>query len=191
MSKDEFLSESEREVLLKNAREALEFYARERKKPRLSKDAATTPLLKSSRGAFVSLHKRGALRGCIGTFEGEGFLINTIQNMTVAAGWQDPRFPPLDAKELDDVRIEISVLTPRRKIKDVNEIEVGKHGIYITRGFNRGVLLPQVATEYGWDRETFLEHTCMKAGLATDAWKLQDTVIEIFEAEVFSEKEKR
>jgi AmmeMemoRadiSam system protein A len=191
MSKEEFLSESERESLLREARETLESYAREKKKPKISKEAARTPLLESSRGAFVSLHKHGSLRGCIGTFEGEGFLINTIQNMTVAAGWQDPRFPPLDVKELEDVQIEISVLTPRRKVKDVNEIQVGKHGIYITRGFNRGVLLPQVATQYGWDRETFLEHTCMKAGLPPDAWKLKDTVIEIFSAEVFSEKEKK
>jgi AmmeMemoRadiSam system protein A len=189
MSEKEYLSDDERKILLEQARKTIESYAGERKKPIVSEEAARTPALKSTRGAFVTLHKRGQLRGCIGTFEGEGNLLETIRNMAVASGWQDPRFPPLDQKELKDIDIEISVLTPRRMIKHPDEIEVGKHGIYITRGFNRGVLLPQVATEQGWDRQTFLEHTCIKAGLPTNAWRDPETIIEVFSAEVFGEKE--
>jgi len=108
--------------------------------------------------------------------------------MAIASGWEDPRFPPLDASELDEIEIEISVLSPLRPARP-EEIEVGKHGVYITKGFYRGVLLPQVAVEYGWDRETFLAQTCLKAGLHPDAWKEPDTKIEIFSAEVFSEKD--
>ena len=91
--------------------------------------------------------------------------------MAAAAAFQDPRFRPLQADELADLEIEISVLTPMRLIKSTDEIEVGKHGLYIVRGLNRGLLLPQVATEYHWDRRTFLEQTCNKAGLPPDAWK--------------------
>ncbi len=191
MSEEKYLSGEDREALLKLARDTVESYAREKKKPKAGREKAPSETLESNRGAFVTIHKRGQLRGCIGTFEGEGNLISTIRSMAIASGWQDPRFPQLDEKELKDIDIEISVLTPMRKIKDVSEIEVGKHGIYITRGFNRGVLLPQVATEYGWDRETFLEHTCIKAGLPRDAWKDPDTKIEVFSAEVFGEKERQ
>jgi len=95
----------------------------------------------------------------------------------------------LSKEELSEIDIEISVLTPMRKITDVNEIEVGKHGILMSRGICQGVLLPQVATEYNWDRQTFIEHTCLKAGLPTDAWKDPETTIEIFSAQVFGEKQ--
>ena len=105
--------------------------------------------------------------------------------MAPAAAFHDPRFFPVTEKELRDLEIEISVLTPLRRIKDIREIEVGKHGILIERGFNSGLLLPQVATEYGWDRKTFLEHTCLKAGLPTDAWKHEDVAISIFSADIF------
>jgi AmmeMemoRadiSam system protein A len=191
MSDEEHLSESERGILLRKARETIETYAKAGEKPEASEEDEKTPALESSLGAFVSLHKKGQLRGCIGIFEGHGSLVNTIQDMAVSAGWKDPRFPSLSEKELEDVDIEISVLTPRRKIKDVSEIEVGKHGIYITKGLNKGVLLPQVATEHGWDRDTFLEHTCIKAGLPDDAWKDPETIIEVFSADVFGEKEKK
>jgi len=105
--------------------------------------------------------------------------------MAAAAAFQDPRFPPVTKKELKDLDIEISVLTPFEQITDVNKIEVGKHGIYMERGFYSGLLLPQVATEYGWGRETFLEHTCRKAGLPPDAWKDKETRIYIFSADIF------
>jgi AmmeMemoRadiSam system protein A len=112
-------------------------------------------------------------------------LCQTIKEMAVAAAFHDPRFKPVTEVELPDLEIEISILTPMKRIKDVEEIEVGKHGILIEKGYKSGLLLPQVATEYGWDRETFLEHCCLKAGLARDAWKDGKTRICTFSAEVF------
>jgi uncharacterized protein (TIGR00296 family) len=106
----------------------------------------------------------------------------------VSAAVEDLRFAPVRGEELDDLTIEISVLTPFRRIRDPNEIEVGRHGIYIVSGGNRGLLLPQVATEYGWDLTTFLGQTCRKAGLPEDAWRSSSTSIQIFEAQVFSEE---
>jgi AmmeMemoRadiSam system protein A len=139
-------------------------------------------------GAFVTLHKKGHRRGCIGNMVGRGPLIETIQEMAISSSTQDPRFHRVTIEEMEEIDIEISVLSPMRRIKDVDEIEVGKHGIIMRRGMYQGVLLPQVATEYGWNRETFLENTCYKAGLPGDAWKDPATVIEIFSAEVFGEK---
>ena len=127
------------------------------------------------------------LRGCIGHIIGILPLKETIQKMSVASSTQDPRFPPVELSELNNIDIEVSVLSPPKKISNPEEIEVGKHGIVISKGFFKGVLLPQVATEQGWDRETFLEHTCLKAGLPTDAWK-KGATIEIFSAQVFGEK---
>jgi len=105
----------------------------------------------------------------------------------VKAAFEDPRFPTLSAREFEEVEIEISVLSPLRKITDVGEIEVGKHGLVLEAGFARGLLLPQVATEYGWDREQFLNHTARKAGLYPDAWRQKGTSIFIFTSDVFSE----
>jgi AmmeMemoRadiSam system protein A len=136
-------------------------------------------------GAFVTLNKRGRLRGCIGHIVGDKPLILTVADMARAAALDDPRFPSVGPGELDDIEFEISVLTPIRKIDDIEEIVVGRDGIIISKGWNRGLLLPQVATEYAWDRITFLEHTCNKAGLPKDAWKDEDTTIEMFSAEVF------
>jgi AmmeMemoRadiSam system protein A len=116
-------------------------------------------------------------------------LYQTVAEMAVAAAVEDPRFPPLTLDELPLITIEISVLSPLEEVEDVEEIEVGKHGLYIIRGFYRGLLLPQVATEYNWDRETFLQHTCLKAGLPTDCWQDQETKIYKFSAEVFGEEE--
>lgn len=144
-----------------------------------------SPILKENRGAFVTIQKRGQLRGCIGYIEGHGPLHKTIEEMAEAAAFRDPRFTPVTEKELPEIEIEISVLTPLKKIIDVNEIQVGKHGIIIKKGGFSGVLLPQVATDYGWDRKTFLEHTCQKAGLPPNAWKDKDTEIYIFSADIF------
>ena len=143
------------------------------------------PVLKENRGAFVTITKNGQLRGCIGYIEGRGPLHKTIEEMAEAAAFRDPRFRPVTEKELPDLEFEISVLTPLRRLTDVNEIEVGKHGIYIKKGWNSGLLLPQVATEYGWDRQTFLEHTCQKAGLPSNAWKDKNAEIYIFSADIF------
>jgi AmmeMemoRadiSam system protein A len=142
-------------------------------------------ILKENWGAFVTLQKRGQLRGCIGYIEGHGPLHKTIEEMAEAAAFRDPRFSPVKEKELPELDIEISVLTPLKKIKDVSEIQVGTHGIYIKKRWYSGLLLPQVATEYGWDRQTFLEHTCQKAGLPPAAWKEKDTEIYIFSADIF------
>ena len=181
------LSTDGRKALLKIARDTIESYAQGGGKPPLPSSPSSE--LEARQGAFVTLHQRGRLRGCIGTFLGEGPLVQTVQNMAVAAGWEDPRFGQLSEDELSGIDIEISVLSPLREIKDISEIEVGKHGIYITKGINRGVLLPQVAVEQGWDRDTFLSHTCIKAGLPPETWKGQDLKIEVFSAEVFGEKD--
>ncbi len=141
------------------------------------------------RGAFVTIHKRGQLRGCIGNFQALGTLLETVQEMATAAACQDPRFRPVQSLELDDLDLEISVLSPLRPIKSVEEIQVGRHGIYIVSPRGRGVLLPQVATEQGWDRETFLDHTCLKAGLRPGCWRETDVQILIFSAQVFGEKD--
>lgn len=176
------LSEEERKMLHHIAKAVIENKAKGKPVPEFKIDS---PVLKENRGAFVSLHKRGQLRGCIGYIEGRGPLHQTIEEMAEAAAFRDPRFPPVTEKELAELDIEISVLTPLKKISDINEIEVGKHGIYIKKGWYSGLLLPQVATEYGWDRKTFLEHTCQKAGLPSNAWKEKDTEIYIFSADVF------
>jgi hypothetical protein len=138
-------------------------------------------------GAFVTLKKHGQLRGCIGFIEARKPSYETVRDMAQAAAFSDPRFSPVTQKEFEDLKIEISILTPLKKISDINEIEVGKHGLYIIKGFNSGLLLPQVATEYSWDRVTFLKETCRKAGLPFDAWKDKDAKIFIFSADVFGE----
>jgi hypothetical protein len=143
--------------------------------------------LEFQRGAFVTIHRQGRLRGCIGNFVSEKPLVNTVEDMAIAAASQDPRFPPLAQTELGDIDLEISVLSPLREIEDPEEIQVGTHGIYIISSRGRGVLLPQVATEQGWDRKTFLEHTCLKAGLEPGCWKQADTKILVFTAQIFGE----
>lgn len=178
------LNEEEKRELLSIARKAVENHL----KGKEGKDSSTLEGLNRQGGAFVTLHKQGDLRGCIGIFESNLPLYETIANMALNAAFKDPRFSPLRVDELDEIDFEISVLSPLREIEDIGEIEVGKHGIYVTKGFYRGVLLPQVATEYGWDLETFLSHTCMKAGLADDEWK-RGVKIEIFSAQIFGEKE--
>jgi hypothetical protein len=176
------LSEQEKKTLHQIAKTVIENKARGKAVPEFEIDG---PVLKENRGAFVTIHKKGQLRGCIGYIEGRGPLHRTIEEMAEAAAFRDPRFLPVNERELPDLDIEISVLTPLKKITDINEIEVGKHGIYMKQGWLSGLLLPQVATEYGWDRQTFLEHTCQKAGLPTSAWKDKNTEIYIFSADIF------
>lgn len=144
-----------------------------------------SPRLKEPRGAFVTIHKNGQLRGCIGQIRALKPLYETISEMAYAAAFEDPRFPHLRAEELPYIDIEISVLTPFRKISDVKEIELGKHGLMMKRHGYSGLLLPQVPVEWNWDKKEFLEHTCLKAGLPKDAWKDTDTEIYVFSAEVF------
>jgi len=141
--------------------------------------------LKEKGGAFVTIKKKGDLRGCIGYIHAALPIYQTVKEAAIQAAFHDPRFDPVDRKEWKDINIEISVLTPMKKIEDTAEIEVGIHGLYVEKGYNSGLLLPQVATEYNWDRMTFLENTCYKAGLAKNAWKSKDTNIYIFSADVF------
>ena len=141
-------------------------------------------------GAFVTLHKEGQLRGCIGNLVGQQPLYLTVRDMAVEAAVDDPRFPPVKLEELKDIEIEISALSPLKKIESADEIKMGIHGVLLRRGFNSGVFLPQVATETGWSKEDFLSELCsQKAGLPPLAWKDKSTEIYIFTAEVFSEKE--
>ena len=129
------------------------------------------------------------LRGCIGNMVGIRPLAETIREMAIAAATGDPRFNRLSEREIPDIDIEISVLSTLKRISDLSEIVVGEHDILMKRGYSQGVLLPQVATEIGWNREDFLENTCYKAGLPGDAWRDPETDIEIFSADVFGEKE--
>lgn len=177
------LNQSEKETLLGIARRTVETYVRENEPPEVS---ATGPGLLDDCGAFVTLHRDGRLRGCIGTFASPKPLYITVRDMAVAACSRDPRFVPVEPEELDCITIEISVLSPLREITDISEIEVGRHGLYITKERCRGVLLPQVAVEHGFDREKFLEETCLKAGLETCDWK-EDARIFVFEAEIIKE----
>ena len=146
-------------------------------------------IFKEKCGAFVTIHIRGDLRGCIGYIEGVKSIPETVKDMAAASAFKDPRFSSLSAEEYKTIDIEISILTPVERVNDVNDIVVGRDGLIITRGFSRGLLLPQVPVEQGWDRDTFLSHTCMKAGLPGDSWKKSDVLIEKFSAQVFSENE--
>ncbi|UCD71719.1 MAG: AmmeMemoRadiSam system protein B [Syntrophobacterales bacterium] len=176
------LTEEEKRLLHHIARMAIEDMARGKPVPGFTVESQA---LMEKKGAFVTLKKGGQLRGCIGHIKGGNPLYKIVGELAAAAAFHDPRFKPVTEAELPDLEIEISVLTPLRLIDDVGEIQVGRDGIYLKKGDYSGLLLPQVATEYGWDRMTFLEHTCIKAGLPIDAWKDGDTWIYIFSAEVF------
>ncbi|HEB30073.1 MAG TPA: AmmeMemoRadiSam system protein A [Spirochaetes bacterium] len=179
------LTKEEKESLLKLARDTIGARLGKNKPADFSPGSS---VLTEPRGAFVTLHKHGALKGCIGYVEAIKPLYQTVREMAVAAAFQDPRFESVTGDEFDQIEIEISVMSPIKKISNIDEIEVGKHGLIMKSGLNQGLLLPQVATEQGWDKETFLEHTCNKAGLYGDCWKKPETEISIFSAEVFSEK---
>ncbi len=184
MAETQSLTPDEKRELLQAARKTLEVYLTSQKAPNIE---TSRPALLQKRGTFVTLHKGTQLRGCIGTFEASDPLIDNVKRMAIAAATTDPRFPRVTADELPDIHLEISALTPLKPAAP-DEIQVGVHGIYITSGFHRGVLLPQVATENNWDSETFLNHTCLKAGLPSSAWRDPGTVIEVFSAEVFGDK---
>ena len=177
------LTEEERTILLRLARQAMELgvcgvtEAKELPNP--------SPALLEPRGAFVTLRKRGDLRGCIGHVETSAPLYRTVQECAVAAALGDPRFRPATPDEAPSLHIEISVLSTPVEIAP-ERVVVGEHGLIITQGPRRGLLLPQVPVTWNWDREQFLEETCIKAGLPSDAWK-KGARIEAFTAEVFEE----
>ena len=178
------LTDSDKSTLLNIARKSI--VERLSGEPSQAK-AYESAELNTRSGAFVTLHKQGQLRGCIGRFTSDGPLFETIEEMALSAAFEDPRFPEVTLSEVPALHIEISVLSPLKLISDTNEITVGTHGIYIIKGASRGVLLPQVATENGFDRDTFLDQTCIKAGLSPDAWRTDDLQIYIFNADIFSE----
>jgi uncharacterized protein len=143
--------------------------------------------LEQPSGAFVTLTEHGQLRGCIGYPESEEPLAKVVAHCAAAAAVSDPRFPPVNADDLPLLHLEISVLGPVTPVKDPAEIVIGRDGLIVEQGYRRGLLLPQVATDWGWDRETFLSQTCLKAGLPASAWKHGANVFR-FEAEVFGEE---
>jgi len=178
------LTRKEQQQLLALARETIVEYVKNGHAEEIPpKDGG----LDSKSGCFVTIKSQDNLRGCIGCFSSEKPLWQTVQEFAIAAASRDPRFYPLHPEELDDITIEISVLSNLTKIESIDEIVVGTHGLYIEKNMYRGVLLPQVATEYGWDKTTFLKHTCQKAGLEPDAWQ-SGADIYIFSAQIFSEK---
>ena len=186
MNTNKLISQKERIFLLKLVRSVIRARAQgEKHEPELS----TSEKLNTKFGVFVTLNSNSELRGCIGYVEGIMPLQEAVREMAEAAAFEDPRFPAVNSKEVEDLEIEISVLSPLKEVKDISEIEIGLHGLIIEKGFYKGLLLPQVAGEYGWNNETFLKHTCIKAGLPEDAWQDDDIVIKIFSAEIFSDRD--
>jgi AmmeMemoRadiSam system protein A len=176
------ISEDDRKRLLALARHALEARVRRQRAP----EVEPAGVFALRRGAFVTIHARGDLRGCLGRLGADAPLARTIAHLGAAVADSDPRFLPVNASELLHIEIEISVLTPEELVTSIESIEVGRHGLIIEERHARGLLLPQVAVEHRWDRETFLAHTCMKAGLPPDAWRNGPRIL-TFEAEVFGE----
>ncbi len=143
--------------------------------------------LSVARGAFVTLRVDGALRGCIGSFEPKGTLAGTVASVAVSAASEDPRFPPVRPEEADELAYHVSALGPRTPMRDPSEIEIGRHGLLVKKGWHRGTLLPAVALERGFDALAFLRHTCLKAGLPPDAWRDPGATVEMYAAEEFGD----
>jgi hypothetical protein len=180
------LSDEDKAWLLRLARRSLETYVRERKV--LEVEPAESEALRQDGAAFVTLHKNGKLRGCIGSMLATEPLYRTVIEMAVAAASQDPRFKPVRPEELKDIHIEISANTPLQPVAGPDAIELGKHGVVVAKGLSRGVYLPQVATETGWTKEEFLSNLCAhKAGLPPDAYK-KDAQLYVFTSIVFEEE---
>lgn len=180
------LNEGQKKRLLQIARETIEAYIKTNKILDFKED---DPLFNREMGAFVTLHKGGQLRGCIGNIIGKGPLYLTVRDMAIESATGDPRFPSVTTSELKNIDIEVSVLSELEKITNPDEIVMGKHGVLVRSGFRSGVFLPQVATETGWSRDEFMNNLCAhKAGLPPNAWKTGDVDIYIFTAEVFGEK---
>lgn len=178
------LSEGAKRKLLEIARTSIEEHLKKGVSP--SFDVDEPELLKPA-AAFVSLKKDQKLRGCIGFIEADEPLYQVVSSCAVSSATADPRFSPITLEELPHLQIEISVLSPFRRVMDPSEIEVGRHGLFISQGFRQGLLLPQVAQEMGWDRETFLSQTCVKAGLPPDAWR-HGADVYLFTADIVREK---
>jgi len=181
------LNEAQRKRLLQIARESITSYVRDGKRKQFTEK---DPLLNQPMGAFVTLHEDGELRGCIGKMQGAGALYQTVAGMAVESAAGDPRFRPLSPREIEKIDIEISVLSPMKRVSSYKEVNIPGDGVMVRKGLGGGVYLPQVATEAGWNREEFLTSLCgQKAGIAPDAWKDPDTELYTFTAEVFGEKD--
>lgn len=167
-------------ALLRAARDAIEAAVLGRSERRGVEESA--PALHRTGASFVTLRSAdGALRGCIGELEPRRPLVDSVRGCAVSAALRDPRFAPVSPDELPGLRIGISVLTPTERVRGPEDVEIGRHGILIEQDFARGVLLPEVALEQGWDAETFVAHTCRKAGLTPDAWRDPRTAVHVFE----------
>jgi AmmeMemoRadiSam system protein A len=182
---DQPLTEGDQQALLGVARGALAAHLAGRA---FRPDVGGHPILGEKRGAFVTLHSAptGDLRGCIGRLQPDESLADTVAEMAIAAATSDRRFSPVTLGELPSLRLEVSALGPMRPIRP-EDVEVGRHGLLLSRSGRRGVLLPQVPVEHGWDRETFLDQTCLKAGLPPGSWRDGDAELLAFTAEVFGE----
>jgi AmmeMemoRadiSam system protein A len=183
-SNETLLTDDEKRQLLSLARQTIKASCAGEALPVPQHPSAS---LQTKSGAFVTLHKHGLLRGCIGYVQAIKPLAEAIVDMAEAASQRDPRFTPVSPEEVPALEIEISVLSPLRPVDSVNDIIVGHHGLMIEQGPYTGLLLPQVAEEQGWDLETFLQQTCRKAGLPANAWRDSQTVIYYFFADIFSE----
>lgn len=178
------LTDDEKRELLHLARSSIKAVLRDEPLPELT--SASEKLMEPA-GVFVTLRIEGELRGCIGYIEPRLPLWEAVREVAIRSAFNDPRFPPVSEEELDDIDIEISILSPLRTITSVDEIIVGTHGLVVDDGRHRGLLLPQVPVEYHWDREKFLRHTCLKAGLPEDAWMRPGVTLSVFTTTTFSE----
>ena len=182
---DFILDDEDKQILLDIARKTVDEYIQNRNTPEINTDGFSQSLMTPA-GAFVTLNKDENLRGCIGRFTPTEPLYKVVQDMAISASTKDYRFPQVTSKELEDIEIEISVLTPLKKIESIEEIELGKHGIYIKKGMQSGTFLPQVADKTGWSLEEFLGHCAQdKAMIGWDGWR--EAEIYTYEAIIFSE----
>jgi uncharacterized protein len=178
------LTPSDSSVLLLIARDAIEHRINETSYNSVPREEKK---LNDCAGCFVTITQHGKLRGCIGNFQSQQPLYREVAQMAVASATEDPRFPPLQKADLENINLEITVLSPLQKIENIDEIIVGTHGIYIEKGLHRGVLLPQVATEHSWDSKIFLQQTSLKAGLNAEDWQLPDAEIYIFSGQIVND----
>jgi len=179
------LSETEKNELLALARKSVEHVVQSG--DAYEPPASASATLNQERGAFVTLSESGVLRGCIGYTSAAKPLYLTVRDTATLAAMRDPRFKPVTASELPDLEYEISVLSPLRRVTDLQQIKIGEHGLLMKNGGNEGLLLPQVPVEQKWDRQTFIEQTCIKARMSSDCWKDENTDIFSFTAVVFHE----
>ncbi|ODS32164.1 MAG: AMMECR1 domain-containing protein [Candidatus Scalindua rubra] len=182
------MDEKEKKVLLQIARKSIESAIKGISNDQTQVETIS-PELKKENGAFVTLRTLGRLRGCIGRMVSDIPLHKLVSEMAVSAATDDPRFNQIQPSELESLEIEISALSPLQRVENPLDFELGRHGIYIKKGFTNGCFLPQVATETGWTKEEFLSQCChTKAGLSPDAWKKKDIEVYVFTAEIISEK---